>query len=231
LALDRRRAELEHALAVLVGEAASSFELREQAWNTALPVIPAGVPATVLARRPDVSAAQDALLSMQQRVGVARAAWFPSISLTASGGHTSPEISDLFKWSARAWGVGALLALPVFDGGRRAAGIDNATAEMDAALARYREQILLAFRDVEDQLGALHLLAQQEQAQARAVAAAGRTTLLSDARYRNGLVSQLELLDAQRSELRNRRQALQVRSAQYQATVGLVRALGGGWDA
>jgi multidrug efflux system outer membrane protein len=231
LALDRRRAELEHALAVLVGEAASSFQLAEAPWNTALPVIPAGVPATVLARRPDVSAAQLSLLAAQQRVGVAKAAWFPSISLTASGGHASTEISDLFKWSMRAWSVGALLATPIFDGGRREAGIANAGAEMDAALARYREQILVAFRDVEDQLSALHLLAEQAEAQSRAVSSASRTTALSDARYRNGLVSQLDLLDAQRSELRNRRQALQVRSAQYQATVGLVRALGGGWGA
>jgi multidrug efflux system outer membrane protein len=127
--------------------------------------------------------------------------------------------------------VGALLSLPIFDGGRRKAGIENASAEMDVALAQYREQILVAFKDVEDQLSALHLLAEQANAQERAVTSATRTTSLSDARYRNGLVSQLELLDAQRSELRNRRQALQVRSAQYQATVGLVRALGGGWDA
>jgi multidrug efflux system outer membrane protein len=231
LALDRRRAELEHALAVLVGEPASTFQVREDSWKTALPIVPAGVPATVLARRPDVSAAQDALLATQQRVGVAKAAWFPSISLTAAGGQASGEISDLFKWTARAWGVGALLSLPVFDGGRRTAGIENANAEMDAALASYREQILTALRDVEDQLAALHLLADQADAQGRAVTSAARTTALSDVRYRNGLVSQLELLDAQRSELRNRRQALQVRSAQYQATVGLVRALGGGWGA
>jgi multidrug efflux system outer membrane protein len=231
LALDRRRAELEHALAVLVGEPASTFQLAEAKWDTALPVIPAGVPGTVLARRPDVSAAQLSLLAAQQRVGVAKAAWFPSVSLTGSAGHASSEVADLFKWSARAWGIGALLSLPVFDGGRRQAGVDNATAEMDIALARYREQILGAFRDVEDQLAALHLLAEQADAQSRAVASAARTTQLSDARYRGGFVSQLELLDAQRSELRNRRQALQVRAAQYQATVGLVRALGGGWDA
>lgn len=229
LALDRRRAELEHALAVLVGEVSSEFGLREADWATALPVIPAGVPSTVLTRRPDVSAAQSSLLAAQQRVGVAKAAWFPSVSLTASGGYASSELSDLFKWSARAWGVGALLSLPIFDGGRREAGIQGARAEMDAALAQYREQILVAFRDVEDQLSSLRLLSEQSEAQSRAVSSASRTTALSDARYRNGLVSQLDLLDAQRSELRNRRQALQVRSAQYQATVGLVRALGGDW--
>jgi multidrug efflux system outer membrane protein len=231
LALDRQRAELEHALAVLVGEAASGFRIDASDWATALPVIPPGVPSTLLARRPDVSAAQSSMLAAQARVGVAQAAWFPNLSLTASGGYASPELGDLFQWSARAWGIGALLSLPLFDGGRREAGVQNASAELDAALAEYREQVLVAFRDVEDQLSALRLLSEQAEAQSRAVASASRATLLSDSRWRNGYVSQLELLDAQRSELFNRRQALQVRSARYQATVGLVRALGGGWEA
>lgn len=231
LALDRRRAELEHALAVLVGEPATSFGIDADNWVTALPVIPAGVPATVLARRADVSAAQTGILAAQARLGVAKAAWFPDIALTASGGHASPELGDLFKWSARAWSVGALLSLPVFDGGRRQAGVDGAAAQLDLALAGYRGQVLTAFREVEDQLSALRLLQEQAQAQGRAVEAAARATVLSDSRYRNGLVSQLELLDARRSELRNRRQALQVKAAQYHATVALIRALGGGWEA
>ncbi len=229
LALDRRRAELEHALAVLVGDVASGFALPEAQWRTSLPAIPAGIPGTVLTRRPDVSAAQSGMLAAQKRVGVAQAAWFPDVTLTGSGGYASSELGDLFKWSARAWGVGALLSLPVFDGGRREAGIQSAGAQLDESVARYREQVLVAFRDVEDQLSALRLLADQAEAQARAVESAVRTTSLSDARYRSGYVSQLDLLDARRSELRNRRQALQVRSARYQATVGLVRALGGGW--
>ena len=230
LALDRQRAELEHALAVLVGDTASTFSVPVAEWNTALPIIPAGVPGTVLARRPDVSAAQASLLAAQARVGVAQAAWFPSVTLTASGGYASTELSDLFKWSSRAWALGALASLPVFDGGRRKAGIEFAGGEFDAGVAGYREQVLVAFRDVEDQLCALRLLAEQAEAQGRAVQSASRSTALSDARYRNGYVSQLDLLDARRSELANRRQQLQVRSAQYQATVGLVRALGGGWD-
>jgi multidrug efflux system outer membrane protein len=231
LALDRRRAELEHALALLTGEAASNFGLRSEPWTTALPSIPAGVPATVLTRRPDVSAAQSTVLAAQARVGVAQAAWFPSISLTASGGYASSELGDLFKGSARAWGIGALMSLPIFDGGRREAGLQNASAQLDEVLAGYREQVLTAFKDVEDQLSALRLLDEQSEVQARAVESARRATTLSDSRYRNGYVSQLDLLDARRSELRNRRQALQVKAAQYQATVGLIRALGGGWDA
>lgn len=230
LALDQRRAQLQNALAVLVGQVASSFEVAPIPWATALPSIPAGVPSTVLTRRPDVSAAQSSLQAAQTRVGVAQAAWFPDISLTASGGYAAPDLKDLFKLSARAWGVGALLSLPLLDGGRREAGVQNANAELDIALASYREQVLVAFKDVEDQLSALRLLADQSGAQQRSVDSASRATVLSDARYRNGYVSQLELLDAQRSELRNRRAALQVKTQQYLATVGLIRALGGGWS-
>ncbi|HVJ25310.1 MAG TPA: efflux transporter outer membrane subunit, partial [Burkholderiales bacterium] len=230
LALDRRRAQLEHALAVLIGESPSVFELKPQDWNTALPVIPAGVPSTVLTRRPDVAAAQNTMLAAQARVGVAKAAWFPNIALTGFAGYGSTDLSDLFQWSSRAWLLGAVASLPVFDGGRRKAGIESTNAQLDGAVAQYREQVLVAFRDVEDQLAALRLLTEQAEAQGRAVASASRTTSLSGTRYRAGYVSQLELLDAQRSELRNRREALQVRSARYQSTVALVRALGGGWN-
>ncbi|MBS0446083.1 MAG: efflux transporter outer membrane subunit [Proteobacteria bacterium] len=231
LALDRERAQVEHALAVLLGELPSNYTLAEVEWSGTPPHIPAGLPSALLTRRPDVSAAQRSMLAAQARVGVAQAAWFPDLSLTASGGYASTDLGDLFKWSARAWGIGALFSLPIFDGGRRDAGIDKAKAELDAAAAGYREQVLAAFRDVEDALSSLRLLSEQADAQAQAVASASRATVLSDARYRNGYVSQLDLLDARRSELANRREALQVRAAQYQATVGLIEALGGGWDA
>ena len=231
IALDRTRAELEHALAVLLGEPASGFALAATTTARALPVIPAGVPATVLARRPDVAAAQSSLLAAQARVGVAQAAWFPRISLTGAAGFASPELGDLFQWSARSWGVGALLSLPLFDGGRREAGVQNAQAEFDAVAAQYRGQVLNALREVEDQLSALRLLREQSQAQGRAVNAAQRASAISETRYRNGLVSQLELLDARRNELLNRRQAQRVEAARQQATVRLIRALGGGWEA
>src|SRR3990167_5615430 len=229
-ALSRSRAELEHALAVLVGEPASGFALTPPNGARTLPVIPAGVPGTVLARRPDVAAAQASLLAAQARVGVAQAAWFPSVSLTGAAGYASPDIGDLFKWSARAWGIGALMSVPLFDGGRREAGVQGAQAQLDAAAASYRGQVLNAFREVEDQLSALRLLQNQSQAQGRAVNAAQRASAISETRYRNGLVSQLELLDARRNELLNRRQAQRVEAAQQQATVLLIRAIGGGWE-
>lgn len=230
LALDRRRIELETALAVLVGEPASNFSLAPAPWTTALPAVPAGLPSELLQRRPDLAAARSQLQAAQARVGVARAAWWPSLSLTAQGGGASSELSNLLKSGASTWGIGLLGALPIFDGGRREAGVNAAKAELDGSAIAFREQFLLALKDVEDQLGALTLLQAQGEASARAVNAAGQALKLSDTRYRNGLVSQLELLDARRSELANRRTALQVRSAQYQATVGLIRALGGGWS-
>lgn len=228
--LDRRRAMLEHALALLAGELPSSLSVAEGAWSQVLPLVPAGVPSTVLARRPDVAAAQSSLKAAQARLGVAQTAWFPTLALTASAGGASPELSDLFKSSAASWGLNALLSLPLFDGGRREAGVQNAAAQLDGAAASYREQVLVAFKDVEDQLSALQLLDSQARVQTQAVASATRALQLSDSRYRNGLVSQLELLDARRSELALRRQALQVRAAQYQATIALIKALGGGWS-
>lgn len=231
LALQRQRTQVEHALALLLGDAPASFALAAAEWAPALPQVPAGVPSEVLARRPDIAAAQQALLAAQARVGIAQAAWWPSLSLTASGGQASPELSDLLKTGARTWGVGTLLALPLFDGGQRRAGVARAEAELTGASVRLREQVLVALRDVEDELAAVRLLAEQADAQRRAVDAAARVSALAEARYRNGFVSQLELLDAQRSELRSRRQDLQVRAARVQATVGLMRALGGAWRA
>lgn len=230
-AVRRSRAELEHALAVLVGEAASGFTLAPVTGSTALPLIPAGVPATVLARRPDVAAAQASLLAAQARVGVAKAAWFPSVALTADAGYASPDLGDLFRWSTRAWAIGALASVPLFDGGQREAGVRSAQGQLDAAAASYRQQVLNALREVEDQLSSLRLLQEQSLAQGRAVNAAQRASTISETRYRNGFVSQLELLDARRNELLNRRQAQRVETSQRQATVRLIRALGGGWDA
>lgn len=162
-------------------------------------------------------------------MGEARAAWWPSLQLTAQGGGVSNELSNLLKSGASTWGIGLLGALPIFDGGRREANVNAAKAQLDGSAIAFREQFLLALKDVEDQLGALTLLQAQGEASARAVSAAGQALKLSDTRYRNGFISQLELLDSRRTELANRRAALQVRSAQYQATVGLIRALGGGW--
>lgn len=227
--LDRQRALAEHALAVLLGEMPSTFALAESAWPGEPPVVPPGIPGVVLARRPDVAAAQQAMQAAEARVGVARAAWFPDITLTGNAGYASTDASDLFKWSARAWGVGALLSLPIFDAGRRQAGVDRAGAEWDAAAASYRAQVLAAVQDVEDQLASLRLLDEQKRSTAEAVNAAARATSLTTLRYEHGYVSQLDMLEARRNELGDRRVELHVRAGRYQATVGLIRALGGTW--
>ena len=234
LAIDRRRAALEHALALLVGEAPSTFSLEpgeQDDWQGTPPLVPPGVPSAALARRPDVTAARQAMQAEAERLGIARTAWFPDVSLTASGGVASADLGELLRWSARSWGIGLVLSLPVFDGGRRAANVEAAGARWDAAAARHRETVLVALREVEDQLSALRTLAQQATVQEEAVRAATRATVLSTTRWRNGYVSQLELLDARRVELANRRLALQVRADRHVATVGLIRALGGGWSA
>lgn len=230
LALDRQQELLLHALALLSGDVAGRFSVADDSRQAALPQIPAGVPAAVLARRPDVAAAQATVQAALARVGVAQAAWFPQIALTAQGGYASPELGDLLRWSARSWGVNALLSLPLFDGGQRAAQEEGAKARLEAAVAAQRGQVLTAFRDVEDQLGALRLLAEQSEVLDQAVQSAERASHLSDVRWRNGYVSQLELLDARRNALRQRRNALQVRSAQYTSTVMLIRAIGGSWE-
>lgn len=230
IALDREREIREHALAVLLGELPEGFKVTEGDWSNVLPRIPADLPGEVLARRPDVVAARLSMEAAQKRAGVARLAWFPDVTLTGNAGFASSELGDVFKWSARSWGIGALMSLPIFDGGRREAGVERANAQWDIAAASYREQVLGAFRDVEDRLSSLRLLSDQEDQQRDAVSASKRATVLSDTRYKNGLVSQLELLDARRKELDDRRKAVQIRSAQHASTVGLIRAIGGSWD-
>ncbi len=234
-ALDQQRANLANALSVLVGEPATTFDVAAASWSSqpwagAVPVIPAGVPSQVLQRRPDVIAAGASLNAAQKRVHVARAAWFPTLTLTASGGYASGDLNTLFDKGMEGWSLAGILSQAVFDGGRRNAGIDYAKGGLDAAFAGYQQQVLVAFQDVEDQLSDLSYLQQQQTAEDEAVAASTRALAQSQSRYRNGSSSQLEVLDAQRSHLAIRRQALRVRAAQYQSTVGLIRALGGGWQ-
>jgi outer membrane protein, multidrug efflux system len=230
LTLDQRRAEQEHALAVLVGEPASTFQVAPTNRSAQLPNIPPGIPGAVLVRRPDVGAARQAMIAAQIRTGIARDRWLPTLSLTAFGGFASSTLGSLLTGSATASTLGALLSLPIFDGGRYLAQVAKANADLDAAAANYGQQILIAFKDVEDQLSALRLLARQEADLKRAIDAAQRTTALVASNYADGIATQLELLDAERVELRDRRELVLVHASRFQATVGLIRALGGGWD-
>jgi multidrug efflux system outer membrane protein len=231
LAVQRARNLTENALSLLIGQPAAEFSAGAASLPAALPDVPVALPSALLERRPDVAAAQRRLEAANARIGAANAAFFPRVNLTAAGGFASPEISDLFKWSSRAWLLGPLLSLPVFDGGARRANLASAQAGYEAAVGEYRQQVLVAFKDVEDSLVSLSALAGQARETDQALAAAQRAAQLSETRYRNGLVSYFEVIDSQRTALAVQRNAVQLKAERAQAVVGLMRALGGGWQA
>jgi multidrug efflux pump len=231
--LAERRAELENALAVLTGNNPSGFHLRANtlaAWNPQPPTIPAGIPAELLERRPDVAVAERQMASANARIGVAKAAFFPVLTLTGSGGYLSADVDSLFKWDSRTWSLGPSLSLPLFTGGRNRANYRRSQAAYDEAVARYRQQVLVAFSDIENSLAAIHHLANQANAQERAVANARRAADLATDRYRSGIVSYLEVVDANREALQAESAHAQLAGQRLAASVQLIKALGGGWD-
>jgi len=231
--LAQQRAELENALAVLTGTNPSTFHLPANtiaAWNPQPPVIPAGMPADLLERRPDVALAERQLASANARIGVAKAAFFPVLTLTGSGGYLSADVDTLFNWSSRTWSIGPSLSLPLFTGGRNRANYHRSQAAYDEAVARYRQQVLVAFSDIENSLAALRHFADQAAAQQRAVDNARRAADLAADRYRSGIVSYLEVVDANREALQAERAHAQLAGQRLSASVQLIKALGGGWD-
>ena len=228
--LDWRRDTLEHALALLLGELPMEFSLPPEPVELAVPNIPSGVPGSVLIRRPDVAAARDAMLAARERVGLAASAGTPALSVSASGGLAASGLGALLAVSARTWGLGMLASVPVFDGGRRDSGVQVARADFDAAQAQYRARYLGAMRDVEDQLSAVRALAAQASVVGLSVNIARQVREITDMRRRQGMVSEMEQLNARTDHLRRQREGLQIQSAQLQASVTLVRALGGGWE-
>ena len=231
--LAQRRSELENAIAVLAGSNPSSFRLpviRDTAWNPQPPQIPAGLPGELLERRPDVAEAERQLASANARIGVAKAAFFPVLSLTASGGYLSGELDTLFKWDSRTWSVGPSLSLPIFAGGRNRANYKRAQAAFAESVARYRQQVLVAFGDVENSLSGIRHLADQSVAQQRAVSNARRAADLATERYRAGIVSYLEVVDASREALQAERANARLAGQRLSAAVQLIKALGGGWS-
>jgi multidrug efflux system outer membrane protein len=232
--LAKRRAELENALAILVGENPSGFRLAalpyaNTNWTPALPSVPAGLPADLLERRPDVAEAERQLAAANARIGVAKAAFFPALRLTGSGGYLSADVDDLFSWDSRIWSIGPGISLPIFAGGRNRANLHRAKAGYEEAVARYRQQILVAFGDIEISLAGLHHLATQSAAQERAVSGARRAAELAADRYRAGIVSYFEVVDANRAALQTERGSAQLLGQRLVATVQFVKALGGGW--
>jgi multidrug efflux system outer membrane protein len=230
--LARQRAELENAIAILVGSNPAAFHIAATNagdWSPQPPEIPAGLPADLLERRPDVAQAERQLASANARIGVAKAAFFPVLTLTGSGGYLSADVDSLFNWNSRVWSFGPSISLPIFAGGRNRAGYQRFRAAYEEAVANYRGQVLVAFGDVENSLSGVRHLADQASAERRAVTSARRAADLAGQRYRSGIVSYIEVVDAEREALQAERDNDLLSGERLIAAVQLIKVLGGGW--
>jgi NodT family efflux transporter outer membrane factor (OMF) lipoprotein len=225
-----QRAQLEHAIAVLVGEPAINFHIAEKPLTEDPPSIPTGIPSQLLQRRPDIAGAERRVASANALIGVAKAAYYPNITLGVGGGVESDLIGQLFNAGSAMWNAGPAANEVIYDGGRRKAQVDFAVAQREQATALYRQQVLSAFRDVEDQLAALRVLENEATVTGRAVASAKRSTELSTMRYKGGLATYLEVLTNQTIELNNERTAASLVTERIVASAQLQIALGGGWN-
>ncbi|MFC0574277.1 efflux transporter outer membrane subunit [Paraburkholderia solisilvae] len=224
-----KRALLEHAIAALVGASASDFAIAPSVAPVALPAIPVGVPSALLQRRPDVAAAERRIAAANSEVGVARSAYFPSLTLSAQGGFQSSIYADLLSLPSSYWAIGPTLATYLFDGGKRRARVEAEKAGTAEAGERYRSVVLASFRQVEDDLSLLTQLGTATAQVQQAADSAGLSVNLALSRYRQGVVSYLEVVDAQTAALTAQRSAIEIRTRQLDANVDLIRALGGGW--
>jgi len=224
-----RRAELEHALAVLEGAAAESFHIAASPLGGVPPAIPQGVPSDLLERRPDVASAERTMAATNAQIGVAKAAFFPVIQLTGAAGFESADLGSLFDWSSRVWSIGPSVSLPIFDGGKNTANLNRSEAAYDEAVANYRQQVLTSFAEVENGLSSLRNLSDQAAAEQSSVDSSQRAYKLSDLRYKTGTDTYLDVIDAERSALQSQRAAAQTLGQRYVSSVLLVKALGGGW--
>src|SRR5438270_8961054 len=228
-ALDVQRAQLEHAIAVLEGKAASEFSIPHSPFDGLPPAIPSGLPAELLARRPDVAEVERYVAAANAEIGVAKTAALPHISLTGVAGFESTSMTSLFSWQNGIASLGASALAPIFTGGRVKAGVDQAWAVYRQSLAQYQKTVLTAYQEVEDQLAALRILAGEAQSTADAVTNAQQAETIALNRYRSGLVSYLDVVYAQTALLANQRTATQIDGQRMVATVVLIKALGGGW--
>lgn len=226
-----QRAQLEHAIALLIGKPASTFSIAHAALAASVPSLPVGLPSTLLERRPDIAAAERRIVAANAQIGVAKTAYFPDLTLGATGGFQSSSFANWLTLPNRFWSVGPALAMTLFDGGARRAQTDQAIAAYDASVAAYRQSVLTGFQEVEDNLAALRLLEQEAQLQDEALQAARRSVELTTNQYRAGIVSYLNVITVQTTALGNERTALDIQSRRLTASVLLIKALGGGWDA
>ena len=225
------RAQYEHAIAVLIGQPASTFSLPAQAVEAKPPATPVGIPSELLERRPDIAAAERGVAQANAQIGVAKAAYFPSILLSASGGFGNTSISNWFTWPSRFWSVGPSLAETIFDAGLRRATVQQYRANYDQTVANYRQAVLTSFQQVEDNLASLRILSRAIDQQDAAVEAATRNLQEATARYRAGVDPYLNVIVAQTTLLNDQQTAVNFRMQNMVASVQLIKALGGGWDA
>ena len=229
--LQRTRAQLEHAIAVLVGQAPGNFTLPAEAvWKPSVPDVPVGVPSTLLQRRPDIAAAERRVASANAQIGVAKAAYYPSLSLNASAGTAASRVADLFSAPAAVWSLGLSAAQVLFKGGALDARLNGATAAQAQAAARYRQVVLSAFQAVEDQLASVRVLQTQQALRTQASSAADQVEQQVLNRYRSGQVGYTEVITAQTTALNARRALVQVTADRQTTAVALIQALGGGWQ-
>jgi outer membrane protein TolC len=254
-----QRAQLEHAIAILTGQPPATFALAAAPSDTPLnaplnasanvpsnvplsvamnvvfnvtpPTVPVGLPSQLLERRPDIAAAERRVAEANANIGVARAAFYPSLTLGATGGFESTSLASWFTWPARFFSLGPTFSQTLFDKGRRKAVAEAAYAQYDATVANYRQTVLTAFQEVEDNIAALRILSRELEEQNAAVASAQRTLSLSTERYKSGIDSYLNVITAQTTLLNNQRTAVNLQMEQMTASVELIKALGGGWDA
>lgn len=229
--LREQRAQYQHAIAVLVGQPASTFRLAEHPLDTTPPVIPAGVPSDVLQRRPDIAAAERQMASANAQVGVAKAAFYPVISLFGQGGVSSRDIASLVSAPSAIWALGGQAVEPLFNGGRNRANLADAKANYDQTVANYRQGVLVAFQQVEDALSNLNTLNSAAVSQEKAVADAQKTLTIANNRYVGGITTYLDVVTAEETLLSNQRLMTQIRGQQMVSSVYLAKALGGGWNA
>jgi NodT family efflux transporter outer membrane factor (OMF) lipoprotein len=232
LSLSRQRAQFEHAIAILLGKAPSEFALAPSPeWQVSVPEVPVGVPATLLQRRPDIAAAEREVAAANAEIGIARAAYFPNIGLSGSLGSGGSRVGDLFSVSNAAWSFGLSAAQTLFNAGATRASVAGAEARHQAAVARYRQTVLNAFADVEDQLTATRVLARQQDLRRQASEAADLVEQQIMNRYRAGQVGYTEVVQAQVTALNARRSLVQVQADRQTVAVALIQSLGGGWQA
>ena len=226
-----QRAQLEHAIAILVGKAPANFSIARETLNIAVPAVPLNLPSELLERRPDIAAAERRVAAANARVGVAKSAFFPALTLSGSAGYDGSRLADWLTWPSRFWAIGPAIAQSIFDAGLRRALTDQAIAVYDANVAAYRQTVLAGFQEVEDNLAALRILEGEEKVQEEATVAARQSVELTINQYKAGTVSYLNVVAVQSIWLNNERTLVGIRGRRLTAAVTLVKALGGGWNA